>query len=287
VVSRPRRRRFTREGLRQRREAADDVGDRTELTRGSLSRNAIDARFTPVCPTLFIPAEVGPFASSLYPFSAIHEESETRIKASKMTSTFPRGDEFTANRDPLLTTGAKTVDFHFGARGQDRPYLWGRRDRVDRPGTVRGCNDAVETTTQFVSRRPHTGRRVQASSGDQEEGKPRPTSSKRLLSLSAQARTTCAAPGASRHARQGECRANRASSPGSGPNLPALVGNPYEVPVVAVVSRHRMGTREPLDLWRHLSHRIHRLIASTYNTISPRPVPPSRSPSASATPSSG
>jgi len=83
-----------------------------------LHRNAIDAAARAGVPKIVYTSRVTPLASSPYPFSVIHDDSEAKIKASGMAYTFLRDNEFSENLDPWLTSAAETGELHFGAKGK-------------------------------------------------------------------------------------------------------------------------------------------------------------------------
>ena len=82
-----------------------------------LHRSAIDAAVRARVGRIVYTSRVAPYASSPYPFSAIHDDSEARIRESGISYTFLRNNEFTENLDPWLADAVETGKLLFGAKG--------------------------------------------------------------------------------------------------------------------------------------------------------------------------
>ena len=82
-----------------------------------LHRNAIDAAEAVGVRRVIYTSRVAPYASSPYPFAAIHDDSERYLRASKLDWTFLRNNEFTENLDPWLDRAVDSGVFQFAAMG--------------------------------------------------------------------------------------------------------------------------------------------------------------------------
>jgi NAD(P)H dehydrogenase (quinone) len=82
-----------------------------------LHRKAIDAIVRTGVPHVVYTSRVEPSARSPYPFAAIHEDSEQRLRESGVIWTFLRNNEYAENLAPWLQEAVTTGEFRFGAEG--------------------------------------------------------------------------------------------------------------------------------------------------------------------------
>jgi NAD(P)H dehydrogenase (quinone) len=82
-----------------------------------LHRNAIDALAGAGVSRVVYTSRVAPRAVSAYPFAAIHEDSEGRLRTSGTGWTFLRNNEYAENLGPWLKEAAATGVLRFGAKG--------------------------------------------------------------------------------------------------------------------------------------------------------------------------
>lgn len=113
-----------------------------------LHRNAIDALDRAGVSRVVYTSRVAPRAASAYPFAAIHEDSEARLRTSGTSWTFLRNNEYAENLGPWLTEAAATGELRFGAKG---PIAFVARADVVEAAVVALTTDGHDKTIYELS----------------------------------------------------------------------------------------------------------------------------------------